>query len=83
MTPRADGRWSGRAPVVASGWTIGVGADDRRVCRYVHSGEPIDANIAPAGEYANVDRALVAENFLIVRGSESCPHDPATEQHQP
>ncbi|HEY4958868.1 MAG TPA: hypothetical protein VII31_13730, partial [Caldimonas sp.] len=43
VTPRADGRWSGRAHVVASGWTIGVGADDRRVCRYVHSGERIDA----------------------------------------
>jgi hypothetical protein len=83
VTPRADGRWSDRASVVASGWTIGTSGAGRRVCRYVHSGDAIDANIAHPGDYANVDRALVGQNFLIVRGDESCPHDPATEQHQP
>jgi hypothetical protein len=84
VTPRADGRWSGRVTVVASGWTIGSGGGDRRVCRYAGgNGDAIDANIAHPGEYANVDRALVAQNFLVVPGGESCPRDPPTEQHQP
>ena len=46
VTPRADGRWSGRATLVADGWTIGTDADAHRVCRYVGGGDPIDANIA-------------------------------------
>jgi hypothetical protein len=46
-------------------------------------GGAIDANIAHPGEYADVDRALVAQNFLVVPGGESCPRDPPTEQHQP
>jgi Tfp pilus assembly protein PilV len=84
VAPRADDRWSGRATVVAAGWTIGTGGADRRVCRYVHGGaDAIDANIAHPGEYANVGGALVAQNFLVVRGNESCPRDPPTEPHQP
>jgi hypothetical protein len=35
VTPRADGRWSGRSALVPAGWTIGSGSGDRRVCRYV------------------------------------------------
>ena len=84
VTPRADGRWSG--------------ARDGRRQRLDHrqrrrrsprlplrrlGGDAIDANIAHPGEYADVDRALVAQNFLIVPGGESCPRDPPTEQHQP
>jgi hypothetical protein len=68
---------------VASGWTIGDGGGDRRVCRYVGAADAIDANIAHPGEFADVDRALVAQIFLIVPGGESCPRDPPTEQHQP
>ena len=81
VTPRADGHWPGRVTVVTSDWTIGSGGD-RRVCRYGSVGA-IDANIAHPGEYADVDRALVAQNFLVVPGGESCPRDPPTEQHQP
>ncbi len=52
--------------------------------RYLDTGAgAIDANIAHPGEYADVDRALVAQNFLVVPGGESCPRDPPTEQHQP
>ena len=82
VVPRADGRWSGRATLVAGGWAIGAGADAHRVCRSVGGGDPIDANIAHPAEYADVDRALVAQNFLVVRGSETCPLD-GTVQHQP
>ena len=82
VVPRADGRWSGRATLVAGGWAIGAGADAHRVCRYAGGGDPIDANIAHPAEYADVDRALAAQNFLVVRSSEACPLD-ATAQHQP
>ena len=35
VTPRADGRWSGRTSLVAGGgWTIGSTHVDRRVCSY-------------------------------------------------
>jgi hypothetical protein len=70
--------------VVANGSTIGSGVGDRRVCRYLGTGAgAIDANIAHPGEYADVDRALVAQNFLVVPGGESWPRVPPTEQHQP
>ena len=31
--PPASGQWSGRTTLVPSGWALGVGATDRRVCR--------------------------------------------------
>ena len=46
----------------------------------------IDANIASAGAEIDVGAALIGRNFLVVRGSESCPSEPRTartEPHQP
>jgi Tfp pilus assembly protein PilV len=82
VQPRADGRWSGRATLVAADWAIGAGGDSRRVCRFVGGGDAIDANIAHPADYRDVGSALVAQNFLVVRGSERCPPE-ATVQHQP
>ncbi len=82
VAPRADGRWSGRVTLVAGGWAIGTTPDAHRVCRYVGGGEQNDANIAHPADYADVGRALVAQDFLVVRGSEACPRD-GTVQHQP
>ena len=81
VAPRADGKWSGRATLVADGWAIGAVGAAHRVCRYVGGG-PIDANIAHPAAWRDVDGALVAQNFLVVRGSETCPLD-GTVQHQP
>ena len=83
--PRADGRWSGRSTLVPSGWTIGGGANDRRVCRYtadLDSNGSVDGNEEHPAEYLNVDRPLANQNFLVVKGSEACPAA-ATAQHQP
>ena len=82
VTPRADGRWSGRATLVAGGWGIGTTPDAHRVCRYIGGGDANDANIAHPADYADVGRALAAQDFLVVRGSEACPRD-GTVQHQP
>ncbi len=72
VTPRADGRWSGRASLVAGAWTIGSTGLDRRVCRY-SADTPRD--------FADVGTALVAQNFVVVRGDSDCPQ--TTAAHQP
>ncbi len=80
VTPRADGRWSGRAELVASGWAIGSGSSERRVCRYATDADgsgAIDANIEHPRHYSDVSQALSMQNFLVVRGSDSCPGAPA------
>jgi Tfp pilus assembly protein PilV len=84
VAPRADGRWSGKVALVASGWTIGSASGDGRVCRLAAGSDAaaIDANIASAGIDRDVDTALLGRSFLVVRGSDPCP-TPATAQHQP
>jgi Tfp pilus assembly protein PilV len=86
--------WSGRTNIVPSGWTIGTSPADWRICRYardVDASGAVDANAEHPAIYQNVDRALHAQNFLVVRGNASCP-TPAdgrtearlnTEPHQP
>jgi hypothetical protein len=74
--PSASGRWSGRATVVPTGWTIGVGAGDRRVCRYsadLDGNGAIDANIEHPASYIGVDASLPNQNFLVVNGDAACP----------
>jgi hypothetical protein len=85
VAPRADGHWSGRVSLAGVGWTIGTGSGERRVCRFVHApgAAPIGATIAHSSDLTDIDRALVAENFLVVPGGDPCPRDPVTEPHQP
>ena len=95
VTPRADGRWSGRTTLVPNGWTVGNGSGDRRVCRYATDRDAsgaIDANIEHPADYADVAGALQAQNFIVVRGDQGCPAAPGTGllvaglgtvQHQP
>ena len=76
VTPRADGRWSGRSALLPAGWTIGSGSGDRRVCRYVADSDgsgAIDANIEHPLDYVDVAGSLLAQNFLVVRGDQACP----------
>ena len=95
VAPRADGRWSGRSTLVPTGWTIGTASADRRVCRYAADRDgsgAIDANIEHPADYVGVKSALQAQNFIVVRGDQSCPAAPdarlltassGTVQHQP
>ena len=69
VTPRADGRWSGRSALVPAGWTIGGGSGEHRVCRYAADADgsgAIDANIEHPADYVDVAGALLAQNFLVV-----------------
>lgn len=95
VAPRADGRWSGRSLLLPSGWTLGSGSGDRRVCRYAADGDgsgAIDANIEHPADYVDVAGTLLAQNFLVVRGDQVCPvatgggllgAGPGTFSHQP
>jgi len=61
---------------VPSGWTIGTGASDQRVCRYssdLDASGAIDANLEHPASYTNVDASLANQNFLVIKGSEACP----------
>lgn len=79
--PLLSGTWSGRATLVPTGWTVGTGAADRRVCRYtadLDGNGAIDANIEHPADYAGVTGALAQQNFLVVNGSDTCPTGAAT-----
>ena len=74
--PLPDGRWSGRITLLPSGWTLGTGPADRRVCRYaadLDGSGAIDRNAEHPADYTDVATPLADQNFLIVPGDESCP----------
>lgn len=74
--PASGLTWSGRATLVPSGWTIGTGTAERRVCRYTSDLDrngAIDATIEHAAAYADVGASLAQQNFLVVGGSVACP----------
>jgi Tfp pilus assembly protein PilV len=80
--PSANGQWSGRTTLVPSGWTIGTGAADRRVCRYtsdLDGSGAIDANLEHPANYAGVDAGLANQDFLVVNGSQACPNGAAIQ----
>jgi hypothetical protein len=68
--------WGGRITVAPAGWTIGVSAAERRVCRYSAdsdgSGAVDTAHEHPA-DHAAVAGALLHQNFLVIRGDLPCP----------
>ena len=69
-------RWSARSDLVPLGWSIGSAPQQRRVCRYVNdldgSGS-IDRNDEHPDVYRGVDKPLLQQNFLVVRGDLACP----------
>jgi Tfp pilus assembly protein PilV len=69
-------RWSGVSSVVPLGWTIGVTAVDRKVCRYAWDRDgsgTIDRNDEHPAVYTGVDRDLMQQNFLVIHGDLACP----------
>jgi Tfp pilus assembly protein PilV len=74
--PLGNGQWSGRVAVVPSGWALGSGPNDGRVCRYtadLDGSGAIDANAEHPSEYRAVKDTLANQNFLVVAGSQACP----------
>jgi Tfp pilus assembly protein PilV len=91
VPPVGIARWSGRTMLVPSGgWAIGTGPAEWRVCRYsadLDGSGAIDANAEHPAIYQNVGGPLAHQNFLVVRGDQTCPAPAATHlatvQHQP
>lgn len=78
--PLASGLWSGRATLVPTGWTIGSGATERRVCRFttdLDGSGSVDTNLEHPASYTGVDSTLANQNFLVIGGGETCPTGPA------
>ncbi len=77
VAPRPDGGWSGRVALLPSGWTVGTGAADHRVCRYLDDSSLAAADAGsrtghPAEEIDGTG-SLAGQNFLVVRGDQPCP----------
>ena len=75
ITPLA-GRWSGRSSIVPQGWALGSTASQFKVCRYSADQDgsgSIDSNAEHPRDYTEVQSALTQQNFLVVRGDQSCP----------
>ena len=84
VPPPGIGRWSGRSDLVPSGWSIGPGAAEWRVCRRsrdLDGSGAVDGNAEHPAIYQNVAGPLRHQNFLVVRGNETCPS--GLEPHQP
>lgn len=56
--------WSGRIEIAPTGWTIGTGSADRRVCRYAAVAQDRVAHAAVS---------ITHQDFLVVRGDIACP----------
>ena len=72
----STGTWSGRSTLVPSGWTLGVGEMDWRVCRYtadLDGNGTIDSNLEHPADYRDVAGALTQQNFRVVKGTQNCP----------
>ena len=77
VVPAAPGAaWSGRASIVPTGWTLGTGANDNRVCRFSADADgsgAIDNNLEHPDTYTALNSSLTQQNFLVIKGTQSCP----------
>lgn len=74
--PRFDGAWSGGLSLVPSGWSLGFGAADHRVCRFsadLDGSGAVDTNLEHPAIYVDVTGNLAQQNFLVINGGEACP----------
>lgn len=70
-------QWSGRLDLLPLGWTIGTQAQQYRVCRYSADQDGRDgiSNTEHPLDYRQVSAPLAHQNFLVIRGPNSCPAD--------
>ncbi len=77
VAPAATGgAWAGRASIVPSGWSIGAGSSERRVCRFsadLDASGAIDNNLEHPDSYSAVSTSLTNQNFLVIGGNQACP----------
>jgi hypothetical protein len=76
VQPLASGRWSGRSTIAPIDWTIGNSTNDRKICRYssdLDGSGAIDSNEEHPATYSGVAHTLANQNFLVIKGGETCP----------
>jgi Tfp pilus assembly protein PilV len=74
--------WWGRLDLVTDGsWTIGAATGQYRVCRYSadYNGNGILSNSEHPSIYRQVTGTLDNQNFVVIRGTASCPTDVAPD----
>jgi Tfp pilus assembly protein PilV len=79
LTTSPDVHWSGSLDVDLVGRTLGTSTDDLRVCRYSadYNGRDGIENLEHPLAYTDVTSPLTNQNFLVIRGDNSCPTDGA------
>lgn len=60
----APAQWSGRLSLVPHGWALGTASTAFKVCRY---------RAQTPATYVDVSTSLAEQNFLVIRGDQSCP----------
>jgi len=82
VTTNENANWSGTLDVV--GLATGITADTFRVCRYSadYNGRGGIENLEHPRVYSDVDGILTNQNFLVIRGDNSCPTDGAADPDQ-
>lgn len=77
VTPaNTPARWSGRSTLLPQGWALGSMAGAYKVCRYSADQDGsgrVDSNAEHPDSYADVAANLTQQNFLVVKGDQSCP----------
>jgi Tfp pilus assembly protein PilV len=84
FTTGDDVRWSGTLGVELVGRTVGTTENDFRICRYSadYNGRNGIENLEHPRAYADVTGPLTNQNFLVIRGDNSCPSDVAANPAQ-
>jgi Tfp pilus assembly protein PilV len=80
-----SGRWSGTLNVVLAGdRTLGPAADQFRICRYSadYDNRGGIENLEHPLVYTDVTGPLTNQNFLVIRGDNTCPSDGAANPAQ-
>jgi type IV pilus modification protein PilV len=70
--------WWGKLSIVpGSGWSLGTTNTTYKVCRYSsdYDADGLIANIEHPKYYRRVTGALDNQNFVVIRGNETCPID--------
>ena len=86
-TTSHPGAWSGRILFSPLGnWTIGTDKQSFRICRYSadYNGDGRITNIENPLDHINVQTSLSQQNFIVIRGDNSCTTtpDPGLNTHQ-
>lgn len=79
--PSTRSVWTAKAVLRPDAWTVGSGSSNYRVCRFSADYDRNNAlnNNEHPSKYRAVSKSIDSQNYLIVKGNESCPTDKPTD----